>query len=143
MKQAYPSSDSLRLAVRQTWQTLLGVSALADDSNVFDLGATSLLVLRFVNQIQQSTGLKLSEADVYDRPTVAGMAQCLGSTSEARQAPAPSTSRSTATSSAATSPGSSMAIIGMAVRVGDARDVDAFWSNLLADRSSIRHFSDA
>ncbi|MGE5451537.1 MAG: amino acid adenylation domain-containing protein [Acidobacteriota bacterium] len=137
MKQAYSSSNGLRAAIRLTWQNLLGVSALADDTNVFDLGATSLQVLRFVSQIQQQTGLRLAEADVYDRPTVAGMAQCLAP-SHTPDRPAPP-----AAPAPSAAPTQGMAIIGMAVRVGDARDVDSFWANLLADRSSIRHFSDA
>lgn len=138
MKQVHPSSDSLRATIRLTWQNLLGVPTLTDDSNVFDLGATSLLVLRFVSQIEQRTGLKLAEADVYDRPTVAGMARCLlGAAVASTQTDVPRPR------SAPSPQAQGMAIIGMAVRVGNARDLATFWSNLLADRESIRRFSDA
>ncbi|RZL01391.1 MAG: amino acid adenylation domain-containing protein, partial [Rubrivivax sp.] len=118
--------------LRSVWQELLGVSGLADDANVFDAGARSLLVMRFVARAKQ-LGLNLSVAEVYDRPTVAGMAQSL-------QGPASSGPRR-ATRQGLTGDQDGIAIIGMSVRADNAHDLDTFWSNLLADRESVRRFA--
>ncbi|RZI85660.1 MAG: amino acid adenylation domain-containing protein, partial [Rubrivivax sp.] len=116
--------------LRALWQELLGVSDLRDDTNVFDVGARSLLVMRFVARAKQM-GLALSVAEVYDRPTIAGMAQGLqGSTAPARRA-AP----------AGLAEQDGIAIIGMAIRADNARDLDTFWANLLANREAIRRFA--
>lgn len=123
--------DSPRETIRRLWQDLLGLDSIADEANLFDLGARSLLVMRFVSQAKAS-GLALSVADVYDRPTIAGMAQRLdGST--------PRTQRSRSIRGGGA--GDGIAIVGLAVRADNAHDVDTFWNNLLNDRESIRRFS--
>ena len=125
-----PTTLSVAERLRSAWQELLGLSDLADDTNVFDAGARSLLVMRFVSRIKQM-GLNLSVAEVYDRPTIAGMRDSLqGSAAPARR-------------HAPTGPQDhdGIAIIGMSVRADNAHDLDTFWDNLLADRESIRHFA--
>ena len=117
--------SDLRALCRALWQDLLGLATLADDQNLFDLGARSLLVLRFVSQLKEAGVTHIGVADVYDRPTIGGLA----STGRARQASAP---RREATAG--------IAIVGMASRTPGAGDVEAFWDNLLAGREGIRHF---
>ncbi|MCC5973607.1 MAG: amino acid adenylation domain-containing protein [Rubellimicrobium sp.] len=43
----------------------------------FDLGGHSLLSIRLMSRIEQRFGLRLSLADLYDRPTPAGLAACI------------------------------------------------------------------
>ena len=117
--------------IRQLWQELLGLDQLADDANVFDQGARSLLVMRFVTRLKEQ-GVRLSVADVYDRPTVAGLAALLS---------APATALPQADEDPIGSPpGEGIAIVGMALRVGEARDLDTFWSDLLNDKETLRRF---
>ncbi|MGH6647299.1 amino acid adenylation domain-containing protein [Aquabacterium sp.] len=127
-------ADLSRLPVaeqlRSLWQELLGVSELADDTNVFDAGARSLLVMRFVGRVKQ-LGLNLSVAEVYDRPTIAGMAQSLQGTAAPQRRAVPPVLAAQ----------DGIAIIGMAVRADNAHDLDTFWSNLLTDRESVRRFA--
>ncbi|MBH1986281.1 MAG: amino acid adenylation domain-containing protein [Burkholderiales bacterium] len=131
--EAGPGADVKALTgrIRLLWQELLGLSHLADDVNVFDQGARSLLVMRFVTRLKEQ-GVRLSVADVYDRPTVAGLAALL-------------TDAGTATPQAdeppvGAPPGEGIAIVGMALRVGEARDLDTFWSDLLHDKETLRRF---
>ena len=125
--------------IRATWQELLGLPTLDEDAQLFDLGARSLLVMRFVARMKEA-GIKLSVADVYDRPSVAGLATL------ARQASANTASRAQArpsaqaTAQSAHQPGEGMAIVGMAVRVDDAHDLDTFWQHLLDGKEAIRRF---
>ncbi|WP_290658592.1 non-ribosomal peptide synthetase/type I polyketide synthase [Aquabacterium sp.] len=116
--------------LRSVWQELLGLSDLADDANVFDAGARSLLVMRFVGRLKQ-LGLNLSVAEVYDRPTIAGMRDSLEGAAAPVRRHGP------------TSPQDhdGIAIIGMSVRADNAHDLDTFWDNLLADREGIRRFA--
>ena len=114
--------------LRHLWQTLLGLPTLGDDQNLFDLGARSLMVLRFVAQAQ-AAGLALSVADVYDRPTLRGLCEVLAPEAASPQAPRPPSG-----------PGEGVAIVGMALRVPGGADVGAFWDNLMAGREGIRHF---
>ncbi|QIM51885.1 non-ribosomal peptide synthetase/type I polyketide synthase [Hydrogenophaga crocea] len=119
-----------RALVRQLWQELLGLPTLADDQNLFDLGAKSLLVMRFVARLREAGVNRVGVADVYDRPSVAGIAAALEGQSAARgprrSAPVGATQ--------------GIAIVGMAVRVPGANGLDAFWQALLEGREGIRHF---
>lgn len=124
--------SDLRGLCRALWQELLGLDSLADDQNLFDLGARSLLVLRFVSQLKEAGIDHIGVADVYDRPTIAGIA-----------ASGQAASRRRSTGAARREATAGIAIIGMASRTPGAADVEAFWDNLLAGREGIRHFSPA
>ncbi len=122
--------------VRSLWQELLGVPQLGEHENLFDLGARSLLVLRFVGRLKEAGFARVSVADVYDRPTVAGIAAvCEGGTGthdkpqQARMRPADA------------SPTQGIAIVGMASRTPGAADTETFWRNLLDGVEGIRHFA--
>ncbi len=124
------TGNPLELA-RRLWCELLGVERIADDQNLFDLGAKSLLVMRFVARVREAGVHTLGVADVYDRPTLAGIAQAMAGTDNAprrqrRAAPANATG--------------GIAIVGMAVRVPGSPDLESFWQNLLDGREGIRHF---
>ncbi|MFN4266565.1 MAG: amino acid adenylation domain-containing protein [Aquabacterium sp.] len=117
-------------AIRLAWQELLGLPHMDDHTNVFDLGAKSLLVLRFVTRLKD-LGHRCSVAQVYDQPTMAGLAAALSA------APSQRTSARSRTTGA----GEGIAIVGMAVRTAGAQTPEQFWDNLLANREGIRHFA--
>ena len=123
--------------IRAVWQELLGLPQLDDDAQLFDLGARSLMVMRFVARMKDA-GVRLSVADVYDRPSVSGL------TALATRGSGPSAGASKATRTTARQagglPGEGMAIVGMAVRVDDAHDLDTFWQHLLDGKEAIRRF---
>ncbi|HVF18462.1 MAG TPA: amino acid adenylation domain-containing protein, partial [Steroidobacteraceae bacterium] len=125
------SADPLT-AIRDVWRDLLGETQIADQQNLFDLGARSLLVLRFVSRMKEQ-GINVTVADVYDRPTIAGIAAIVTGTTK--------TKSSGARRAAKRGPTQGIAIVGMATRTAGAADVEAFWSNLLAGREGIRHFA--
>ena len=118
--------------VRALWEELLGVPQIADDANLFELGAKSLLVLRFVTRLRDAGVQGISVADVYDRPTLAGIRAALDGPREAPRR-------------VRTGPrgDGGIAIVGMATRTAGAADVEQFWDNLVAGREGIRHFSPA
>ncbi len=131
-----PSSGELIDRLRALWLELLGLDQLPDDANVFDHGARSLLVMRFVSRAREQS-IQLNVADVYDRPTVAGLSALLASQANAGNGEA-STAR--ARRHTASNTGEGMAIVGMAARVGTAADVEAFWQQLLGNVETLRRF---
>ena len=126
-----PASTEPLVVTRMLWQELLGLPQIGDDQNLFDLGARSLLVMRFVTRLKD-LGIKgVSVADVYDRPTVAGIAAAMGGQPQGRKKRGSAPIQATA----------GIAIVGLASRTPGAADLEAFWQNLLAGREGIRHFA--
>ena len=133
------TADPARGVIRAVWQELLGLPRLDDDAQLFDLGARSLMVMRFVARMKEA-GIKLSVADVYDRPSVTGLTE-LATRGSGTSAAASQASRARLGKQAlGDKPAEGMAIVGMAVRVDDAHDLDTFWQNLLDGKEAIRRF---
>jgi amino acid adenylation domain-containing protein/FkbH-like protein/thioester reductase-like protein len=59
---------SLERALAEIWQQLLGVSSVSRQASFFDLGGHSLLIMKLLPRIEESTGRALTVADVYRNP---------------------------------------------------------------------------
>ncbi|MBX3611483.1 MAG: amino acid adenylation domain-containing protein [Hydrogenophaga sp.] len=121
-----------RALVHQVWSELLGVEHIDEQHNLFELGAKSLLVMRFIARLRDAGVQRIGVADVYDKPTIAGILSRLDDSVATAK-------RQTRRGQASATNG--IAIVGMATRVPGAGDVDTFWSALLQGKEGIRHFS--
>lgn len=136
-----PSSATIDAAagpatiVTAIWKDLLGLSDIDPAANLFDLGARSLLVLRFVSRAREAGLTNVSVTDVYRAPTVRDLvARLERGTGDAQP-------RGRARRGASAAGASGVAIVGMAVRAAGAPDVEAFWQRLVAGEEGIRHFA--
>ena len=68
-----PRNDTER-QLASIWAGVLGVPAVGIHDNFFELGGHSLLTTRVVSRVRQALGVELPLRDVFDHPTVAGLA---------------------------------------------------------------------
>jgi amino acid adenylation domain-containing protein len=58
----------------EIWSELLGVAAMGVDDDVFDLGAHSLMAMKALAQIRDRFDVNLALRNLFEQPTVAGLA---------------------------------------------------------------------
>lgn len=69
--------DAIELQLVDIWETLLGTQPIGVNHNFFELGGHSMLVARLLFQLELAFGKRLSMAAVFQRPTIALLADLL------------------------------------------------------------------
>ncbi|HUI57925.1 MAG TPA: amino acid adenylation domain-containing protein [Bryobacteraceae bacterium] len=69
--------DDYERKLRDIWEELLEVDPIGVTDNYFELGGHSLLVARLGRRIEQEFGKRLSMAEMFQTPTIAGMGKLL------------------------------------------------------------------
>jgi SAM-dependent methyltransferase/acyl carrier protein len=72
-----PPSNDVEQKIAEVWKELLGVSKVGRDSNFFDLGGHSLLVIRLASKLEKIFARKLPVTEVFRHPTVKLLARYL------------------------------------------------------------------
>ncbi|MDE0838468.1 MAG: amino acid adenylation domain-containing protein, partial [Kiritimatiellae bacterium] len=119
------------------WTRLLNVDRVGVDDSFFDLGGNSLLALRFINTLRRDHGFDLSIARFFEHPTVRALARHLDGGDEHASAISAARARGARTAGPADD---GIAIVGVALRVPGADDLDTFWDNLCEGRETIERF---
>ena len=133
-----PAAGAIEVArtIAEVWRGLLGVASIGVEDNVFDCGASSLLVVRARALLQAQLRTEIPIAYFFQHRTPRSLAERVrgngrdprvvrGASIPASEVPEP------------------VAIVGMAARFPGAPDIDAFWHNLREGLDSIAHFADA
>nr|WP_256922656.1 non-ribosomal peptide synthetase [Rhodococcus rhodochrous] len=68
-----PATESERIVAR-VWAEVLGIERVGADDSFFDLGGNSLVATRVVARINEATGASLAIRELFEDPTVAGLA---------------------------------------------------------------------
>ncbi|GAC1382177.1 MAG: non-ribosomal peptide synthetase [Marmoricola sp.] len=79
-KNAPAPAGELQLRLAALWQDILGVDISTIDEDFFDLGGGSLTAAQLVSRLRE-THPEITVADVYEHPTIAGLAEVLDSMS--------------------------------------------------------------
>lgn len=78
----------------ELWRTLLGHDDVAADTNLFHAGGNSLLAAQLAQALQESSGLAVRLADVFENPTPAALAVRIGAIAAAAAASASASAES-------------------------------------------------
>jgi acyl carrier protein len=83
----------LERSLVKIWQQLLRVETVGVEDNFFDLGGHSLLLLRMVQEIQNTLDVEVALMEMFEHPTVSSLARHLSSKRETdiKVTPAPET----------------------------------------------------
>jgi pristinamycin I synthase-3/4 len=73
-----PPEGEIERALARLWEELIGVKRAGRRDHFFKLGGHSLLAVRFVDRAAQC-GLNVSLADLFESPTIDGLAACIAS----------------------------------------------------------------
>ena len=74
---ALRGTDPTQAALSAIWEQLLGIEAVEENENFFDLGGNSLAAIQLVARINEVFGTRISPVAVFERPTLAGLAELL------------------------------------------------------------------
>jgi acyl carrier protein len=72
-----PPSNEAEQRIAAVWKEALGVSKVGRDSNFFDLGGHSLLVIRVASKLEKAFARKLPITEMFRYPTVRLLARYL------------------------------------------------------------------
>ncbi|MFI7637614.1 amino acid adenylation domain-containing protein [Nonomuraea sp. NPDC049400] len=123
-----PGREISRL-VTQAWREALGSDAFGPDSNFFEVGGHSLLVLQVHERLRKRFSLTVT--DLFRYPTIASLTAYLSP-----DGPAPEAVVTTAPASGA------LAIVGMACRFPGATGPEEFWAAIRDGVEAVQDFTD-
>ncbi|WP_246529399.1 amino acid adenylation domain-containing protein [Microvirga zambiensis] len=85
-------STATEKALAELWCDLLKVESIGRNDNFFGLGGHSLLVMRAVSRMRETFGVDVQLRNLFERPTVAGLAEVIDGMLWMAESRAPSTS---------------------------------------------------
>jgi amino acid adenylation domain-containing protein len=125
------------------WQELLQVEAVSVDSNFFDLGGHSLLLIRLAHELRELFPVELQLVDLFKHPTIELLAAFLSRQLTGGEPTPPNRLQAPVPVAAGVSfANDSIAIIGLSGRFPGAADIQQYWENLREGRETISRFSD-
>lgn len=124
-------------AIATVWQDVLQLDLVGVQDNFFELGGNSLGLTQVHHQLAKQFGSALSIVDLFQYPTIRGLARSLVQRSTPTQDAIPKGDRPDRGTPRATR---DIAIIGMSGRFPGAENLDLFWQNLHDGVESITFF---
>ena len=130
--------DGVEAELVSIWKELLNLADIGIDDRFFDLGGTSLHLVRMQAQIYDRIKVRCSVVEIISNPTVRSLASFVSGIDDLpKGSPSP-----VAHSCFPATPGSrnaaAIAIVGMSCRFPGANSPEQFWQNLRAGVDSVR-----
>ncbi|WP_441251381.1 amino acid adenylation domain-containing protein [Kitasatospora sp. McL0602] len=126
---AESTDGDLTATVTSVWHELLDGRPFGPDSNFFDVGGHSLMLVKLREALRRATGTQPTIADLLRHTTVRAQTRLLGG-AEAEQRPV----RAAAAPRRRAEDDDAIAVVGMGARFAGASDLSAYWANLVAGR---------
>jgi len=130
------TNDSLAGKVAEIFARQLNAE-VPRDRPFYELGLDSIQLIRVRKQLETALGVKVDPTALFEFPTVETLSQHLVTLTNAV---APTPRRSSASERA---DAGDIAVVGVALRLPDARSVGAYWENLRSGRCSIKRFTES
>lgn len=74
---ATPPESEIEIELARIWQQVLGADVVGIDDDFFDLGGHSLKATQMLSRIQRDLGVDLELREVFDAPTIRGLAELI------------------------------------------------------------------
>lgn len=132
----HPPVTPLQTQLAGIWKSLLLLDEIGIDDNLFDLGANSLICIQVSLIFEEKYGKKLPVVKIYQYPDIRRQADFLEH-QEIQKQPVSEMNKKLNSEFQ-----KDIAVIGMALRVPGAENIQKFWQNLIEGKESITFFTD-
>lgn len=87
-RSTFGNRSDTEMLVQVTWQEVLGTVVTDLDGRFFELGGTSFSLVKVVARLSSATGIELAITELFERPTVRGMAELIDEKRDGKEDPA-------------------------------------------------------
>jgi amino acid adenylation domain-containing protein len=136
-----PQTDLEKL-LAAVWSQILKIDQIGIDDNFFELGGSSILTLRIATQLKEAKGLEIPAVKLFEYPTIKALAAFLERDGLGNPDPASLFGQALAAPDTKRVKSAGIAIIGMALRLPGANNVDELWQLLSEGRATTTFFTD-
>ena len=77
-EQVVAPSNDIEAAIAEVWRDILSLDAVSVETNLFDLGANSLMMVRASTRLSEVVGRRVSLVEMFGYPSVRALAEYLG-----------------------------------------------------------------
>jgi SAM-dependent methyltransferase/acyl carrier protein len=77
-EQVVAPSNDIEASIAEVWRDILSLDAVSVETNLFDLGANSLMMVRASTRLSEAVGRRVSLVEMFGYPSVRALAEYLG-----------------------------------------------------------------
>ncbi len=132
-------TGELELVISEIWGEVLGTDKISVNDSFFDIGGTSLGLVRVATKLRECIEIEISVVVLFQYPTVSSLAKYLAKY-HLKQEPSDIRPSYKGSSEAEDEP---IAIIGMAGRFPGAENIEALWTLLRDGKEAISFFEES
>ncbi len=136
-------SKQQRAGLIEIWKDTLGLESVDLDRPFVEAGGTSLIANQFVARLSLELHIALPVIRIFEYPTLRALLRLLEEGVAAAPVKAASIPFQPSQQATPQAGDHDIALVGMACRFPEARNLEEFWTNLLDGRDSITHLTDA